>query len=150
MVSLTLLLLVQKHFAPLDDALGYITLAGDPKYIFLYLPALVLVTLGAKAAIRIAIATLAADFLNAVAKWIMIPLGDRPYWYDPRVREFHMTCETGYGMPSGHAMVTAAAWFSLAFMYRQQFKVSHDNSARVSIPYSALGHLFLSVSLVLC
>lgn len=74
---------------------------------------------------------------NAGLKW---PLrADRPYWLEfdhtpaqkssqPRVsdpsamlmqqqaslEQFHITCETGYGMPSGHVTASAAAYGTLA------------------------------------
>lgn len=52
--------------------------------------------------------------------------GDRPYWWVhevetqnnstnlfPEIFQYASTCETGPGMPSGHAMGTSAAWYVL-------------------------------------
>ena len=56
-------------------------------------------------------AFLTADTTNAWLKW---PLeGGRPYWMDARVRQFPMTCEVGFGDPSGHVMVTTSVWLLL-------------------------------------
>ena len=56
-------------------------------------------------------AFLTADATNAWLKW---PLeGGRPYWMDARVRQFPMTCEVGFGDPSGHVMVTTTVWLLL-------------------------------------
>lgn len=49
---------------------------------------------------------LTADWLNAALK---LPLqGDRPFWCSPEVRQFPMTCESSFGMPSGHCMGVSA------------------------------------------
>lgn len=51
--------------------------------------------------------------------------GERPYWWvhetdvynrtghgtAPSIRQYSLTCETGPGSPSGHAMVSAAIWY---------------------------------------
>ncbi|CAH1772797.1 unnamed protein product [Owenia fusiformis] len=60
-----------------------------------------------------------AEWLNAVLKWFLH--GERPYWWvneekshwntTVRLQQYKLTCETGPGSPSGHAMVTSAVWF---------------------------------------
>uniref|UniRef100_A0A8C9YNR0 glucose-6-phosphatase n=1 Tax=Sander lucioperca TaxID=283035 RepID=A0A8C9YNR0_SANLU len=44
------------------------------------------------------------DWLNLVLKWVLF--GERPYWW-----QFPITCETGPGSPSGHAMGAAGVWY---------------------------------------
>ncbi|KAJ0170281.1 hypothetical protein K1T71_014209 [Dendrolimus kikuchii] len=55
-------------------------------------------------------------WLNSIMKWWL--LEDRPYWWvretsfypnnrRPQLRQFHQTCETGPGCPSGHTATTA-------------------------------------------
>ncbi|CAL1599980.1 unnamed protein product [Knipowitschia caucasica] len=62
------------------------------------------------------------DWLNLVFKWILF--GERPYWwvheasyYDngvrPHIEQYPMTCETGPGSPSGHAMGAAGVYYTL-------------------------------------
>ncbi|MEE6511173.1 hypothetical protein FKM82_017642 [Ascaphus truei] len=60
------------------------------------------------------------DWLNLVFKWILF--GQRPYWWvhdtdyygnssAPVVEQFPVTCETGPGSPSGHAMGSAGIYY---------------------------------------
>lgn len=60
------------------------------------------------------------DWLNLVLKWVLF--GERPYWWVhdthfygrgpvPSLRQFPITCETGPGSPSGHAMGAAGVWY---------------------------------------
>ncbi|XP_029383532.1 glucose-6-phosphatase-like [Echeneis naucrates] len=60
------------------------------------------------------------DWLNLVLKWVLC--GERPYWWvhetrfygaspAPTLQQFPITCETGPGSPSGHAMGAAGVWY---------------------------------------
>ncbi|KAM4622379.1 glucose-6-phosphatase catalytic subunit 1-like [Discoglossus pictus] len=60
------------------------------------------------------------DWLNLVFKWILF--GQRPYWWvhdtdyygnasAPVIEQFPVTCETGPGSPSGHAMGSAGVYY---------------------------------------
>ncbi|XP_069490285.1 glucose-6-phosphatase catalytic subunit 1-like [Ambystoma mexicanum] len=60
------------------------------------------------------------DWLNLVFKWILF--GQRPYWWvhdtdyygnmtRPVIEQFPVTCETGPGSPSGHAMGSSAVYY---------------------------------------
>ncbi|XP_028822950.1 LOW QUALITY PROTEIN: glucose-6-phosphatase-like [Denticeps clupeoides] len=62
------------------------------------------------------------DWLNLVFKWILF--GERPYWWvhetpyysntsAPHIEQFPMTCETGPGSPSGHAMGAAGVYYAM-------------------------------------
>ncbi|XP_041858281.1 glucose-6-phosphatase 2-like isoform X1 [Melanotaenia boesemani] len=62
------------------------------------------------------------DWFNLIFKWILS--GQRPYWWVqethlyhnnsiPHLDQFHITCETGPGSPSGHAMGSSCVWFHL-------------------------------------
>ncbi|XP_072417200.1 glucose-6-phosphatase catalytic subunit 1-like [Chiloscyllium punctatum] len=60
------------------------------------------------------------DWLNLIFKWILF--GQRPYWWVhetsyysnssfPVLQQYPITCETGPGSPSGHAMGSAGVWY---------------------------------------
>ncbi|XP_071584794.1 glucose-6-phosphatase catalytic subunit 1 isoform X1 [Heliangelus exortis] len=60
------------------------------------------------------------DWLNLIFKWILF--GERPYWWvhetdyyrnmsAPAIQQFPLTCETGPGSPSGHAMGAAGVYY---------------------------------------
>ncbi|XP_059811624.1 glucose-6-phosphatase catalytic subunit 1-like [Hypanus sabinus] len=60
------------------------------------------------------------DWLNLIFKWFLF--GHRPYWWVhettfytnsslPTLQQFPLTCETGPGSPSGHAMGSAGVWY---------------------------------------
>ncbi|XP_036400484.1 glucose-6-phosphatase a, catalytic subunit, tandem duplicate 1 [Megalops cyprinoides] len=62
------------------------------------------------------------DWLNLVLKWVLF--GERPYWWvhetqfygsapAPVLQQFPITCETGPGSPSGHAMGSAGVWYAM-------------------------------------
>ncbi|KAL0984186.1 hypothetical protein UPYG_G00138260 [Umbra pygmaea] len=62
------------------------------------------------------------DWLNLVFKWILF--GERPYWWvqettyytnsaAPQIEQYPMTCETGPGSPSGHAMGAAGVYYTM-------------------------------------
>jgi len=108
-LSLDSILFLQQWPHPwLDEAAVALTLLGDPKVVFLYLAPLVYWcaprhcrrSLG----MEMLLGLVMADILNALLKWPA--RGDRPYWFSEQVREFSVTCESGFGMPSGHMMVS--------------------------------------------
>ncbi|XP_048871182.1 glucose-6-phosphatase catalytic subunit 1-like [Brienomyrus brachyistius] len=82
------------------------------------------------------------DWLNLVFKWILF--GERPYWWVhetlyysnssvPQIEQFPMTCETGPGSPSGHAMGAAGVYYAmvtsiLAIVLKEQNGNSKSNS----------------------
>ncbi|KAL3221415.1 hypothetical protein MRX96_029408 [Rhipicephalus microplus] len=94
---------------------------GDPRYAFLIFAPLIYCldwTVGR----RLMWVTIIAEWSNQVLKWMLH--GERPYWWvhetemynrtgtgTPAIRQYSLTCETGPGSPSGHAMVSAAIWY---------------------------------------
>ncbi|KAI1896519.1 hypothetical protein AGOR_G00095610 [Albula goreensis] len=72
--------------------------------------------------IRLIWVAVIGDWLNLVFKWILF--GERPYWWvhetpyysdgaAPNIEQFPMTCETGPGSPSGHAMGAAGVYYTM-------------------------------------
>ncbi|XP_006819676.1 LOW QUALITY PROTEIN: glucose-6-phosphatase 2-like [Saccoglossus kowalevskii] len=81
-----------------------------------------------------------SEWLNAVLKWILF--GHRPYWWvhesslyteetRPDILQFPITCETGPGSPSGHAMVTSSVWFIMitAFLRYKSNQQQHPEKS---------------------
>lgn len=71
-------------------------------------------------ALRLIWVAVIGDWLNLVLKWVLF--GERPYWWVhetrfyetgpvPSLKQFPITCETGPGSPSGHAMGAAGVWY---------------------------------------
>ncbi|XP_037133536.1 glucose-6-phosphatase a, catalytic subunit, tandem duplicate 1 [Syngnathus acus] len=71
-------------------------------------------------AVRLIWVAVIGDWINLVLKWVLF--GERPYWWvhetdfygakgAPLLQQFPITCETGPGSPSGHAMGAAGVWY---------------------------------------
>ncbi|KAG7259212.1 hypothetical protein CRUP_000316 [Coryphaenoides rupestris] len=98
-----------------------ITHMGDPKAAFLLLFPLTYF-IHSRTGVTVLWVAALSEWLNLVLKWMLF--GERPFWWigesrlfvnnHPNVIQFASTCETGPGSPSGHAMVTAAAWWVVA------------------------------------
>lgn len=100
--------------------------AFDPRYAFLFYSPLIF-SLDRFTGRKLMWVSVIAEWSNQVLKWLM--RGERPYWWVkefeqaqdqanstsslPAIQQTFMTCETGPGSPSGHAMVTAAVWYIL-------------------------------------
>ncbi|TKS92316.1 Glucose-6-phosphatase [Collichthys lucidus] len=73
-------------------------------------------------AIKLVWVAVVGDWVNLMLKWLLF--GERPYWWvqetdyygnssQPMIEQFPLTCETGPGSPSGHAMGTAAVYYTM-------------------------------------
>eukprot|EP00927_Polykrikos_kofoidii_P063110 TRINITY_DN57938_c0_g1_i1.p1 TRINITY_DN57938_c0_g1~~TRINITY_DN57938_c0_g1_i1.p1 ORF type:complete len:378 (+),score=40.14 TRINITY_DN57938_c0_g1_i1:60-1136(+) len=94
-----------------ENALGVYTEWINPAMVLpMVVPFLIALRLRASA-IHLLVVACVADLLNLVLKWSFS--GDRPYWASSLVRQFPMTCEGGFGMPSGHMHAFAAVTFFL-------------------------------------
>ncbi|XP_070837376.1 glucose-6-phosphatase catalytic subunit 1-like [Chaetodon trifascialis] len=73
-------------------------------------------------AIKLVWVAVLGDWVNLMLKWLLF--GERPYWWvqetgyygnasQPMIKQFPMTCETGPGSPSGHAMGAAAIYYTI-------------------------------------
>lgn len=115
--------LIQRQFEPYENELILLSKIFDPRYAFLIFSPLVY-SMDAASGITLIWTTIAAEFVNQILKWLL--MSDRPYWWvrstdvynktgvdAPNLKQFPLTCETGPGSPSGHAMLTAAVWFVL-------------------------------------
>eukprot|EP00457_Paulinella_chromatophora_P008555 gb/GEZN01008593.1/.p1 GENE.gb/GEZN01008593.1/~~gb/GEZN01008593.1/.p1 ORF type:complete len:459 (-),score=35.91 gb/GEZN01008593.1/:34-1359(-) len=105
-------------YPSMDHFMEFVTRSGDPKLALHVWGPLVLwldffYPDNRNTGLLSVMAVLLADLANAALKW---PFGgDRPYWVGlERVRQFAITCESGFGNPSGHCMATAAFWVAFS------------------------------------
>nr|KAI8730287.1 glucose-6-phosphatase 3-like isoform X1 [Biomphalaria glabrata] len=123
---------LQLNFKNVSGVMLFLSHIGDPKIAFnIYFP--VAYYLHNSVGKRVLWAAVISEWLNSVLKWLLH--GERPYWWVhtsgfykqehvPHLQQFSITCETGPGSPSGHAMVTSAVWYVLVsdFLYYQQIQ----------------------------
>ncbi|XP_053409122.1 glucose-6-phosphatase 3-like [Mercenaria mercenaria] len=111
---------LQSEFKNYDELMMAASHLGDPRNAFLlYFP--LAYCLHKPTGIRVLWLASLSEWINALLKWILH--GERPYWWvlDPRthhsehaqLQQYRLTCETGPGSPSGHAMVTSSVVFCL-------------------------------------
>uniref|UniRef100_A0A915L015 glucose-6-phosphatase n=1 Tax=Romanomermis culicivorax TaxID=13658 RepID=A0A915L015_ROMCU len=100
-----------------------ITRLGDPDFLILYIFPLISAING-NLFIRVVLTTALVDMLNNILKWVL--RGERPYWWVHEcsnnsdllsLKQYALTCETGPGSPSGHAMLTSAIWYIILWAY---------------------------------
>lgn len=110
-IDITLFL---QQFAGLAPVMYLLSFLGQEEFYIVLIPLVYFVfsrTLG----IRMLMLLLISTGLNILLKLAFhMP---RPYWVDPRVQAFAI--ESTYGMPSGHAEISAAIGFLLAFTLRK-------------------------------
>ncbi|XP_051894562.1 glucose-6-phosphatase 3 [Pristis pectinata] len=111
--------LLQQTLGGFEKSLLFMSWIGDPRAsFFIYFP--VTYFLNRKIGISVLWITVLTEWLNLVFKWLLF--GERPFWWIhesgvysehqmPKLKQFFCSCETGPGSPSGHAMITGAAWW---------------------------------------
>uniref|UniRef100_A0A3P8S7Y2 Glucose-6-phosphatase n=1 Tax=Amphiprion percula TaxID=161767 RepID=A0A3P8S7Y2_AMPPE len=101
------------------------------------------------------------DWLNLVFKWILF--GERPYWWvhetpyyansvRPHIEQYPMTCETGPGSPSGHAMGAAGIYYTLvtSILTLMTSKKNCQISVKNLVEVAVLWTLFWGVQVNVC
>ncbi|XP_030076673.1 glucose-6-phosphatase [Microcaecilia unicolor] len=110
---------LQTHYNSSQDWFMFVSFAADLRNTFFVLFPIwfhLCETVG----IRLVWVAVIGDWLNLVFKWILF--GQRPYWWvhdtdyyrnvsAPVIEQFPVTCETGPGSPSGHAMGAAGVYY---------------------------------------
>ncbi|XP_068161637.1 glucose-6-phosphatase a, catalytic subunit, tandem duplicate 1 [Antennarius striatus] len=113
------LVYLQKNYSWCEDFFGLATTVGDLRFTFFYFFP-VWFFLRRETALRLVWVAVIGDWLNMILKWVLF--GERPYWWVhetsyygegplPVLEQFPITCETGPGSPSGHAMAVAGVWY---------------------------------------
>uniref|UniRef100_G1K933 Glucose-6-phosphatase 2 n=1 Tax=Anolis carolinensis TaxID=28377 RepID=G1K933_ANOCA len=110
---------LQKDYRSYQSFLNFMSHVGDPRNIFsIYFP--LWFQLNRVVGTKMIWVAVIGDWFNLIFKWILF--GHRPYWWvqetmiypnqtSPCLEQFPITCETGPGSPSGHAMVFAPVFF---------------------------------------
>nr|XP_019945427.1 PREDICTED: glucose-6-phosphatase 2 isoform X1 [Paralichthys olivaceus] len=110
---------LQNNFREYHSFLNFMSTVGDPRNIFsVYFP--LWFHLSHNVGTKMIWAAVIGDWFNLIFKWILF--GQRPYWWvqettfyhnnsAPHLEQFQITCETGPGSPSGHAMGSSCVWY---------------------------------------
>ncbi|NXS96380.1 G6PC phosphatase, partial [Jacana jacana] len=112
---------LQEHFQGSQDWFLFISFAADLRNAFFVLFP-IWFHFRESVGIRLIWVAVIGDWLNLVFKWILF--GERPYWWVhetnyysntsvPEIQQFPLTCETGPGSPSGHAMGAAGVYYTM-------------------------------------
>ncbi|MBN3308748.1 G6PC phosphatase, partial [Amia calva] len=99
------------------------------------------------------------DWLNLVLKWVLF--GERPYWWvhetqfygsipAPVLRQSPITCETGPGSPSGHAMGSAGVWYVMVTAVLSIASEKKHSSLLTGALHVVLWTLLCAVELIVC
>uniref|UniRef100_A0A8C3SSJ6 Glucose-6-phosphatase n=1 Tax=Chelydra serpentina TaxID=8475 RepID=A0A8C3SSJ6_CHESE len=99
------------------------------------------------------------DWLNLVFKWILF--GQRPYWWvhetgyygsasTPVIQQFPLTCETGPGSPSGHAMGSAGVYYVMVTALLPCVQGTQHRSCAARCRRGLLWLVFWAVQVCVC
>ncbi|CAM9271411.1 unnamed protein product [Lampetra planeri] len=111
--------LFQGWFEGIHEVMHLMSSLGDIRSAYLlYFP--ICYHLAPRVAARLVWAAVVGDWINMILKWVIS--GQRPYWWvletqyygdaaPPHLNQYPITCETGPGTPSGHAMGSACVWY---------------------------------------
>ncbi|KAM3923033.1 glucose-6-phosphatase catalytic subunit 1-like [Leptodactylus fuscus] len=110
---------LQENFISFQDWFVFVSHAADLRNTFhIFFP--IWFHLSESVGIKLIWVAVVGDWLNLVLKWILF--GQRPYWWvhetsyygnalSPEIMQFPVTCETGPGSPSGHAMGSSSVYY---------------------------------------
>uniref|UniRef100_A0A8C1Z0S6 Glucose-6-phosphatase catalytic subunit 1 n=1 Tax=Cyprinus carpio TaxID=7962 RepID=A0A8C1Z0S6_CYPCA len=114
-------LYLQMHYGHAQRWFTFVSTMADLRTTFLYFFP-IWFHLQSAVGVKLVWVAVVGDWLNLVLKWLMF--GERPYWWVketvyygnltvPQIKQFPMTCETGPGDPSGHAMGAAGVYYAM-------------------------------------
>ncbi|XP_041371597.1 glucose-6-phosphatase 2-like [Gigantopelta aegis] len=137
---------LQQHFKGFSEYMLFLSHLGDPRNAFLvYFP--IAYFIHHSVGKRVVLVAAISEWLNAIFKWLLH--GERPYWWvqesnmykePPHLQQYRLTCETGPGSPSGHAMVTSSVLFLLVSEFIYYGKITRQRNFI----------LLVEVNIVLC
>uniref|UniRef100_A0A8C2I2L7 Glucose-6-phosphatase catalytic subunit 1 n=1 Tax=Cyprinus carpio TaxID=7962 RepID=A0A8C2I2L7_CYPCA len=123
-------LYLQMHYGHAQSWFTFVSTMADLRTTFLYFFP-IWFHLQSAVGVKLVWVAVVGDWLNLVLKWLMF--GERPYWWVketvyygnltvPQIKQFPMTCETGPGSPSGHAMGAAGVYYAMVTSLLQSGK----------------------------
>eukprot|EP00105_Crassostrea_gigas_P003530 XP_011416415.1 PREDICTED: glucose-6-phosphatase 2 isoform X2 [Crassostrea gigas] len=146
---------IQHTFRHHVDLMQFLTRVGDPRYAFLiYFP--LAYCFHRSTGTRVLWVACLSEWLNGVLKWILH--GERPYWWVnevklhdhvvivPSLEQYSLTCETGPGSPSGHAMVTSAVLYSIGTSFIKH-GVKHTGKLERSLVWVSFTIVLIAVNI---
>ncbi|XP_055032287.2 glucose-6-phosphatase catalytic subunit 1 [Misgurnus anguillicaudatus] len=151
---------LQTHYKDAQGWFLFISFAADLRNtFFIFFP--IWFHLKESVGIKLIWVAVIGDWLNLVFKWILF--GERPYWWvhetsyymnssAPHIEQYPMTCETGPGSPSGHAMGAAGVYYALvtSILAIALSKEKKSTSSKSLYLRSSLWTIFWTVQVCVC
>ncbi|CAG5865569.1 unnamed protein product [Menidia menidia] len=153
---------LQSNYREYYSFLNFMSAVGDPRNIFsVYFP--LWFHFSHNVGTKMIWVAVIGDWFNLIFKWILY--GQRPYWWVketylyhnnsiPHLDQFHLTCETGPGSPSGHAMGSSCVWYMMitsALNFARPSSVSSVRSVqRFHVLRSCLWMTFWVIQISVC
>ncbi|XP_022596495.1 glucose-6-phosphatase 2 [Seriola dumerili] len=154
---------LQNNYRECHDFLSFMSTVGDPRNIFsVYFP--LWFHLSHNVGTKMIWVAVIGDWFNLIFKWILF--GQRPYWWVqethfyrnnsfPYLEQFPITCETGPGSPSGHAMGSSSVWYvmitsALNFTRPSSSATSVQSFQRFRLLRSGLWMAFWVIQISVC
>ncbi|RXM29041.1 Glucose-6-phosphatase 2 [Acipenser ruthenus] len=151
---------LQKNYRDYHDFLNFMSSVGDPRNILsVYFP--LWFQLSQIVGTKMIWVAVIGDWFNLIFKWILF--GHRPYWWVqeallyqnnslPQLEQFPITCETGPGSPSGHAMGSSCVWYVMVTSALSFTRAHRDNSQNKlhRLTWSVLWTAFWVIQVSVC
>jgi membrane-associated phospholipid phosphatase len=112
--GLKIILFIQNLGTWLSGPMQFLSFLGNEQFFLLTMP-IFLWCIDMTTGLRLGFLLLISGNLNYILKLVFH--GPRPYWVDRTVRAY--TSEPTFGIPSGHAQVSASVWGGLAYSFRK-------------------------------
>uniref|UniRef100_A0A8C8VF06 Glucose-6-phosphatase n=1 Tax=Pelusios castaneus TaxID=367368 RepID=A0A8C8VF06_9SAUR len=149
---------LQENYQSSQDWFLFISFAADLKTtFFIFFP--IWFQFCEAVGIKLIWVAVIGDWFNLVFKWILF--GQRPYWWvhetsyygnasTPVIQQFPLTCETGPGSPSGHAMGSAGVYYVMVTALLPSLQGTQHRTCATRCLHSLLWVAFWTVQVCVC
>uniref|UniRef100_A0A668AZ46 Glucose-6-phosphatase catalytic subunit 1 n=1 Tax=Myripristis murdjan TaxID=586833 RepID=A0A668AZ46_9TELE len=149
---------LQTHYGHNQDFFFFVSMATDLHNTFFLLFPIWFHVQQAEA-VRLVWVAVVGHWTNLILKWLLF--GERPYWWvqetgyygnssRPVIEQFPMTCETGPGSPSGHAMGAAGVYYTMMSSLLATMLRNQRSPIRKWYVFSSLWVVFCCVQVCVC